>query len=107
MRMHSTTLSPTAGYIPDFQEKNMPGILDSKERQYLRELARRVLEISARPEQEDKRALWYSHNKLEKVRPLLLVFPEDSWIDIIGEEALKLTDPFWRQWEWYLRHLLY
>lgn len=102
-----TVIYPTAGYIADFSAGALPGGLRSCERTYLRDLARKVAEIAAEPGQEEKRNLWYRHNNLEKVRPMLLVFPEDSWVEIIGEDKLSVEDPFWRQWEWYLKHLIY
>ena len=105
--MANTVLGPTAGYIYDVAHGAEPGPLDSRERETLRSLARQVAEIAAHPKQEAKRDLWYRHNRLESVRPLVLVFPEDSWVEIIGEDALELADPFWRQQEWYLRHLIY
>jgi hypothetical protein len=73
----------------------------------LRNLAKKVAEIAAEPTQEKKRKLWYAHNQLEKNRPLVLVFPEDSWDEIISEDQLEVKSTFWKQWEWYLRHLIY
>lgn len=102
-----TILYPTAGYITDIAKDSEPGALNNKEREYLRNLAKEVIEISHKPEQGEKRKLWYRHNKLEKVRPMFLVFPEDSWIEIISEDELKVEDRYWKQWEWYLRHLIY
>jgi hypothetical protein len=81
--------------------------LSAAERERLRDLARQVAEIAAQPQQEEKRELWYRHNRLEQVRPLLLVFPEDSWAEVLPEEQLELSDPCWRQWEWYLSCLIY
>jgi hypothetical protein len=102
-----TVLHPTAGYILDAGQGAMPGPLPPAERETLRALAQQVAEIASLPQQAEKRELWYRHNRLEKVRPMLLVFPEDSWAEIIGEDQLALSHPFWRQWEWYLRHLIY
>jgi hypothetical protein len=53
------------------------------------------------------RTLWVRHAGLAATRPMLLVFPEDSWAEVIPARTLALRDPFWRQWEWYLRHLLW
>jgi|YNPNPStandDraft_1061719.scaffolds.fasta_scaffold08852_2 hypothetical protein len=103
----STLLHPTAGYILDVARGAPPGPLSPRERERLRDLARQVAAIAAQPQQAEKRQLWYRHNRLEKVRPMLLVFPEDSWAEILPEETLELSDPFWRQWEWYLKHLIY
>ena len=99
--------SPTAGYILDVSRGAEPGPLSKEEREFLHSLAKKVLEIANNPKQEEKRNLWYRHNRLEKVRPLLLVFPEDSWTEIIEENQLTVSHPYWRQWEWYLKHLIY
>lgn len=101
------TFDPTAGYIPDFSEGTEPGPLSNKEREYLRSLAGKVSEIANKPKQEEKRNLWYRLNRLERVRPLLLVGPEDGWLEIIGKDQLTVNHPYWRQWEWYFKHLIY
>jgi hypothetical protein len=102
-----TTLHPTAGFIPDIARGAEPGPLSAAERELLRALGRRVREIAELPCQAERRARWLAHGSLVKVPPMLLVFPEDSWVEIIGEEDLRLRDPFWRQWEWFLRHLVW
>ncbi|MBI2941733.1 MAG: hypothetical protein HYY04_14980 [Chloroflexi bacterium] len=98
---------PTAGAVMDVARGAEPGPLDREERAYLRELARRVAAIAHRPKQAEKRDLWYRHNRLEKVRPLILVFPEDSWYELLPDDTLRVADRYWRQWEWYLCHLIY
>jgi hypothetical protein len=103
----STLWHPTAGFILDVAHGAAPGPLSGSERDTLRRLATQVAELAALPEQQAKRDLWYRHNALERTRPMLLVFPEDSWAEILDETHLELSDPFWRQYEWYLRHLLY
>ena len=105
--MATTILHPTAGFIPDVARGAEPGPLSAAERALLRRLAEQVRTIAAQPTQQEKRELWYRHNCLESQRPALLVFPEDSWVEILGEAQLELSDPFWRQQEWYLRHLIY
>ena len=102
-----TVLYPTAGYIPDLSQNTDPGRISISEREYLRTLACKVYEIANSSKQEEKRKLWYQHNRLEKIRQMVLIFPEDSWIEIIGEDELKAENPYWRQWEWYLKHLIY
>ena len=101
------TLHPTAGYIPDIARGAEPGPLLPKEREILLRLAHRYFEIAADPKQKVKRDLWYRHNRLEQVRPMLLVFPEDAWGEIFPESQLELRDPFWRQQEWYFKHIIY
>ena len=102
-----TILTPLAGYVPDWAQGANPGPIGSAERALLRDLAADVAQIAAEPQQAEKRRRWHRHCRLEKAGPMLLVFPEDSWVEIIGEDRLQVADPFWRQWEWYLRHLIY
>ncbi len=106
--MWKLTFSPAAGFILNAgQDRREPGLLSPTERTSLRDLARRVAEIAAHPKQEEKRQLWYRHNSLEPVRPMLLVFPEDSWEELLPVASATAQDPFWRQWEWYLRHQIF
>lgn len=50
--MSGTYMHPTAGYIMDFGARSDPGPISANDRQYLRELAKLVKEISALPVQE-------------------------------------------------------
>ncbi len=100
-------LSPKCGYLVDFSDGARPGTVSSSEKGYLRELANTVAEIAALSVQDEKRRVWYDHCSLKSKKPLLLVFPESSWAEILPKEILKVNDPYWRQWEWYLRHLIY
>jgi hypothetical protein len=102
-----TMLHATAGYIFDVQQGAAPTPPSRRDRELLRTLAGRVAEVAGLPQQAEKRDLWYRHNRLQPVRPLVLVFPEDSWAEVLPADTLQLTEPFWRQQEWYLRHLLY
>lgn len=63
--------------------------------------------LAESPRAAELRDLWRRHDDLEATRPLLLVFPEDSWAEVIPARTLAIHDPFWRQWEWHLRHLLW
>lgn len=87
--------------------ENILSPLTSSEKDILRTLARQVVEIATQPQQQTKKDLWYAHNQLKKTRPLVLIFPENSWEQILGTEKLQITSLFWKQWEWYLRHLIY
>jgi hypothetical protein len=102
-----TKCHPTAGPIPDLDQNSEPGMLSRKEENHLRSLACKLAEMASESNQREKRDLWYKHNKLEKTRPLSLVFPENSWFEIMNVDQLKVKDPFWRQWEWYFKHLIY
>lgn len=104
---YPTVLHPTAGFIPDIARDALPGRISPGETTILRDIAKRVAELAGVPGQAEKRRLWLRHNRLEPVRPMLLVFPEDAWSDILPPGEMTLADPFWRQMEWYLKHLLY
>ncbi|MGE5550455.1 MAG: hypothetical protein ACM3ZC_07975 [Bacteroidota bacterium] len=81
--------------------------LTAREKAVLRALARRVADIAADSYQTERRSMWYRHNRLQRVKPMVLVFPEGAWRELLPEQALVVTDPFWRKIEWYLRHLVY
>ena len=59
------------------------------ERRLLRDLARQVAEIAAHPRQNDSRQMWYRHNRLEKVKNIVLVYPEGAWYHHCDEHALE------------------
>lgn len=83
------------------------GILTGKERELLRNLAKRVAELANNPQQDMKRELWRKHNSLQRVRPMVLAFPEDGWRELIPLESMTIQDTFWKSYEWYLKYLLY
>jgi len=100
---------PTAGYILNAgQDDSEPGLLSAREGAILRDLAQAVRDLASQPRQQEKRDLWYGHNALEKTRPPVLVFLEDSWEEVFPVAGnTRVRDLYWRQWEWYLRHLLF
>ena len=66
-----------------------PGLqIENKDRRTLRDLARRVDEIAAQPIMTERKLLWGEHNSLLIKRPLMLVFPEGAWVELIPEESL-------------------
>lgn len=73
----------------------------------LRELAREVAEIAALPIQAERINLWKRHNALAPVRPMILVFPEGSWVELLPESALSCQDPVARRMELELRRRLF
>ena len=77
--------------------------MKGKDASILRSLAGQVAEIAARPLEEEKRKLWFAHNALEKVRPLVFCDPENGWNEIFPKESLLCEDPLMRQWEMRLR----
>ncbi|MDD4888492.1 MAG: hypothetical protein PHU85_01050 [Phycisphaerae bacterium] len=82
-------------------------MVDSRERTLIRDLAKRVAEVAALPVQEQRRELWRRHNRLERVRPMILVFPEGAWQELMPDAALQCRDEQMRGIERELRRRLY
>ena len=78
-----------------------------KDRDILRELAKEVAEIAAKPEQHAKLLHWQNHNMLEETLPLVFCDPESAWYEIIPAKTLKCKTPLARIWEFKLRKELY
>lgn len=81
--------------------------ISPKDRQILRDLAQRVAEIAEWPIQAERRELWKRHNRLERVRPMVLVFPEGSWRELLPSSACVCEDARARAIEWNLRSRLF
>ncbi|NUP99520.1 MAG: hypothetical protein HUU35_06665 [Armatimonadetes bacterium] len=77
------------------------------DRVILRDLAVRVAEIAALPVMAERRELWCRHNALQPVRPMILVFPEGSWQELLPAEALRCEEPQARAMERDLRQRIY
>jgi hypothetical protein len=81
--------------------------LTPTERDVLRDLAKQVAEIAAHPRHAAQREMWKRHNALRPGKPMVLVFPEGAWSELLPDDTLVVSDPFFRRWEWHLRHLIY
>lgn len=77
------------------------------DRAILRELAKRVREASQNPRYELRKKQWTAHNQLQSPRPLLLIFPEGSWRELLPVSVLKCTEENARCIEWELRRRLF
>lgn len=77
--------------------------MNARDRQRLRRLAAEVAELAARPIEQEKRDLWYSHNALQPTRPLIFCDPENGWHEIIRPEHLECESELARDWEFRLR----
>lgn len=62
--------------------------ITTEDRKVLRELAKRVAEIAELPVMAERRELWRRSNQLDSVRPMILVFPEGSWRELLPASAL-------------------
>ena len=99
----STGLDQTAlgkiqtGFTPDVLA------MSDRDRDILRCLAERVATIAASDEMAETRALWTSHNMLERVRPVVFCDPENGWNEVITEAQMECTGALARRWEMDLR----
>ena len=81
--------------------------LSEKDKNIIRDLAKRVAEIAARPEQEEKVNLWLKHNALEETRPLIFCDPENAWYEIFPSDQLECESDIARIWEFQLLKEIY
>ncbi|HOF87312.1 MAG TPA: hypothetical protein PLZ36_04275 [Armatimonadota bacterium] len=82
-------------------------MITAADRALLRDLARRVADIADQPMQAARRARWTAHNSLRSTEPMILVFPEGAWQELLPPSALTCTDDRTRGMEWQLRARLY
>jgi len=74
----------------------------------IRELALRVAEIAALPVQDEKQAMWRKLNALEPERPMVMI-DQVCWheMNINDELTMRCEDPECKQYEYFLRAVLY
>ncbi|MCD8139042.1 MAG: hypothetical protein LUE17_04555 [Planctomycetaceae bacterium] len=98
---------PSYNQIPD-SLPNTAGIettlvFADAEKAVLRDLAKQVADLAARPEQAERRIAWTAHNDLKSDRPLVFCDPEFGWNEIVPQDHLQTRDPLARVWEMHLR----
>ena len=83
-------------------------VTEQEQRDYIKELARRVAEIANDPEMEKKRQRWRDTYMLRKPdrSPVWLGLDHLCRLDFTPEESLKCENPFLRRLEWQLRSTL-
>ena len=101
--MNCPSTNQTAAGLSTTHGIELPQKIESTERAILRDLARQVAQLAARPEEEEKARLWTSMNDLEQVRPLVFCDPENGWNEIITQEQIRCQAPLLRVWEMFLR----
>jgi hypothetical protein len=77
------------------------------DRTVLRELAKKVEEIAHQPVQTDRIREWKRHNDKKPGRPMILVFPEGSWHELLPDTMLVCEGDAARRYEWELLHRIY
>ncbi|MBQ8143208.1 MAG: hypothetical protein IJ042_00250, partial [Butyricicoccus sp.] len=82
-------------------------MIDNKEREVIRELAKKLADLANQPIMEERRKLWYAHNDLKTDQPLIDCSPEGAWREIVPPETLVCQDPALREIEWTLRARIY
>ena len=81
--------------------------MNTHDRKRLRDLAARYADIAALPIQEERRRLWRAHNSLRPERPMILIFPEGGWSELVPESLLACQDPQARSVEHDLLRRIY
>jgi hypothetical protein len=83
--------------------------IGTRDKQVIRDLARKVAEIAADPINDQRRDMWTRQNRLERVRPLIYVQAIEwrLWDELILPDQLETRDPFAREQELDLRKRLY
>jgi hypothetical protein len=77
------------------------------DRTIVRDLAARVAEIAANPVQDERRRLWKAHNSLRPERPMILIFPEGGWTELMPPGTLRCETDEARGIEAELRRRIY
>lgn len=82
--------------------------LTKDERELLRTLASRYMEIATLPVQAEKRDLWKALNRSKMERPMVVI-DQLPWneLDTDGFLTCRIGDPFWRGIEWGLKSTIY
>ena len=82
-------------------------MISPEERTILRDLAKKVADIAHLPIQRQRVELWRRHNDLQPCRPMVLIFPEGAWREMMPDSELKTTDRGARALETDLRRRIY
>ena len=82
-------------------------MITSDERTILRDIAKQVADIASLPIMAERQELWKKHNSLQPVRPMILLFPEGSWGELLPHSVLKCQGKKARGTEWNLRNRIY
>lgn len=82
--------------------------ISKKDKNTLRQLARKVAELAAHPANEEKAELWRRVNSLERVRPLVHWHMEEfCWPEVLPEHVFAVSNPLLTEYEGYLRRTIW
>jgi hypothetical protein len=82
-------------------------VISRKDSLIIRDLAKRVAEIAAWPEQAEKKRLWLKHNAVGETPPLIFADPENAWYELIPSDKLQCQSNLARLWEFKLLKEIY
>ena len=77
--------------------------ISNNEKEVLRKLAGRCREIAEDKSMPERKKRLKALNSLKADRPVVLVFPEGSWKELLPASKLETTDTLLREWEHELR----
>jgi hypothetical protein len=81
--------------------------INGSDRKTLRDLARRTAEIADNPVMDHRRRRWFEHNSLRCTDPMMLVFPEGSWEELLPAPSFACSEETARGIERALRMKIY
>lgn len=105
--MYRIKQHPRAGALPILYPDARISEPTAKDKEYLRQLAFSMVDTTSKRNNESLKQEWTRHNKLIKGQPLILVYPEDSWYEILNPQDLMCESDYWKTWEWYLKQMIY
>lgn len=79
--------------------------MTNRDKEILRDLAKRYLDICNKPQQQERRKLWKAHNSFKGDRPLIYV-RAFAWHEM-PESTCHCEDPFARTYEDFFRYHLF
>ena len=80
--------------------------IPQKEKTLVRDLAKHVAAIASLPIQQEKAELWRRVNRLDPVRPMVML-QNGAWNETLDDREAQCTDGFCRGQELHLRRTLY
>ena len=80
--------------------------IPQKEKTLVRDLAKHVAAIASLPIQQEKAELWRRVNRLDPVRPMVML-QHGAWNETLDDREAQCTDGFCRGQELHLRRTLY
>ena len=81
--------------------------INGQDKIILRDLAKEVAEIASHPDMAQRRQRWVEHNSLRSTEPMMLIFPEGAWEELLPTSTLRCGDLQAREIEWSLRSRIY